>query len=61
MLFPGLFSDGSASDVSACNNQTVPVQTKNYYKSVSENKEIIKLVTVLSTAVNSSKKVTTIQ
>lgn len=52
-----LFSDGSASDVSACNHQAVPVQMKNYYKSVSENKEIIKLVTVLSTCINSSKKV----
>ncbi|KAF4087596.1 hypothetical protein AMELA_G00072460 [Ameiurus melas] len=49
-------ADGSASDVSACNNQAVPVQAKNYYKSVSENKEIIKLVTVLSTSINSCKK-----
>ncbi|XP_058258291.1 dynein axonemal heavy chain 5 isoform X2 [Hemibagrus wyckioides] len=49
-------ADGSASDVSACNNQAIPFQTKNYYKSVSENKEIIKLVTVLSTSINSCKK-----
>ncbi|KAF5899802.1 dynein heavy chain 5, axonemal, partial [Clarias magur] len=49
-------ADGSASDVSACNNHAIPVQTKNYYKSVSENKEIIKLVTALSTSINSSKK-----
>ncbi|XP_060727240.1 dynein axonemal heavy chain 5 [Tachysurus vachellii] len=44
------------ADVSACNNQAVPVQMKNYYKSVSENKEIIKLVTVLSSVINSCRK-----
>ncbi|KAI5624114.1 dynein heavy chain 5, axonemal isoform X1 [Silurus asotus] len=55
MTHPSL-TDGSASDISACNNQAVPFQTKNYFKSVSENKEIIKLVTVLSTSVNSNKK-----
>ncbi|TSL82498.1 Dynein heavy chain 5, axonemal [Bagarius yarrelli] len=49
-------ADGSVSDISACNNQAVPVQTKNYHKSISENKEIIKLVTVLSTSINSIKK-----
>ncbi|XP_060776773.1 dynein axonemal heavy chain 5-like [Neoarius graeffei] len=48
--------DGSASEALAYNNEAVPVQTKNYYKSVSENQEIIKLVTVLRTAINSSKK-----
>lgn len=58
VLFPCLFSDCSASEASACDNQAVPIQMKNYYKSVSENKEIIKLVTVLSTSINSSKKVT---
>ncbi|XP_061445335.1 dynein axonemal heavy chain 5 isoform X5 [Rhineura floridana] len=33
-----------------------PVQNKNYYKSISENKEIIKLMSVLSTAINSTKR-----
>uniref|UniRef100_A0A8D0GPG5 Dynein axonemal heavy chain 5 n=1 Tax=Sphenodon punctatus TaxID=8508 RepID=A0A8D0GPG5_SPHPU len=37
-------------------NLISPVQSKNYYKNVSENKEIIKLVSVLSTAINSTKK-----
>ncbi|KAM6102183.1 dynein axonemal heavy chain 5 isoform 6-T6 [Theristicus caerulescens] len=33
-----------------------PVQSQNYFKSVSENKEIIKLVSLLSTAINSTKR-----
>ena len=33
------------------------VQSKNYYKQVSENKEISKLTSLLSTAINSTKKV----
>ncbi|XP_027519575.1 dynein heavy chain 5, axonemal isoform X9 [Corapipo altera] len=33
-----------------------PVQSQNYFKSVSENKEIIKLVSLLSSAINSSKR-----
>ncbi|XP_014347801.2 dynein axonemal heavy chain 5 [Latimeria chalumnae] len=48
--------DGSVSDISAFGNTVIPMQAKNYYKSVSENKEIIKLVSVLSTAINSTKK-----
>ena len=32
-------------------------QLKNYFKSVSENKEIAKLVSLLSTSINSTKKV----
>uniref|UniRef100_G1N2L4 Dynein axonemal heavy chain 5 n=1 Tax=Meleagris gallopavo TaxID=9103 RepID=G1N2L4_MELGA len=32
------------------------VQSKNYFKSVSNNKEIIKLVSLLTTAINSTKK-----
>ena len=32
-------------------------QLKNYYKSVSENKEIAKLASLLSTSINSNKKV----
>uniref|UniRef100_A0A8C4SPC6 Dynein axonemal heavy chain 5 n=1 Tax=Erpetoichthys calabaricus TaxID=27687 RepID=A0A8C4SPC6_ERPCA len=34
-----------------------PFQAKNYYKVISENKEIVKLVSVLSTSINSTKKV----
>ncbi|CAL8289381.1 unnamed protein product [Merluccius merluccius] len=49
-------ADGSASDISACVVQTLPFQAKNYYKGVSENKEIVKLVSVLSTSINSNKK-----
>uniref|UniRef100_A0A2K5Y215 Dynein axonemal heavy chain 5 n=1 Tax=Mandrillus leucophaeus TaxID=9568 RepID=A0A2K5Y215_MANLE len=37
-------------------NLPISVQTKNYYKNVSENKEIVKLVSVLSTIINSTKK-----
>ncbi|XP_044298752.1 dynein axonemal heavy chain 5 [Varanus komodoensis] len=33
-----------------------PTQSKNYYKTISENKEIIKLMSVLSTAINSTKR-----
>ncbi|XP_062835458.1 dynein axonemal heavy chain 5 isoform X2 [Anolis carolinensis] len=32
------------------------IQTKNYYKIISENKEIIKLMSVLSTAITSTKR-----
>ncbi|KAI5105653.1 dynein heavy chain 5, axonemal isoform X1, partial [Silurus meridionalis] len=52
----GEMTHPTLTDISACNNQAVPFQMKNYFKSVSENKEIIKLVTVLSTSVNSNKK-----
>lgn len=51
------FSDGSTSDMSASVIQAVPFQARNYYKSVSENKEIAKLISVLSTSITSSKKV----
>lgn len=34
-----------------------PIHNKNYYKTVSENKEIIKLMSVLSTTINSAKRV----
>ncbi|NWQ86048.1 DYH5 protein, partial [Burhinus bistriatus] len=33
-----------------------PVQSQDYFRSVSENKEIIKLVSLLSTAINSTKR-----
>uniref|UniRef100_A0A8P0TNT3 Dynein axonemal heavy chain 5 n=1 Tax=Canis lupus familiaris TaxID=9615 RepID=A0A8P0TNT3_CANLF len=37
-------------------NLPIPVQIRNYYKNVSDNKEIVKLVSVLSTIINSTKK-----
>nr|XP_013808177.1 PREDICTED: dynein heavy chain 5, axonemal isoform X2 [Apteryx mantelli mantelli] len=37
-------------------NLSDPEQSKNYFRTVSENKEIIKLVSVLSTVINSTKK-----
>nr|XP_019946997.1 PREDICTED: dynein heavy chain 5, axonemal [Paralichthys olivaceus] len=49
-------ADGSTSDISASVNQAIPFQAKNFYKSVSENKDIVKLVTFLSTSVISAKK-----
>lgn len=51
------FSDGSTSDMPASMIQAIPFQARNYYKSVSENKEIAKLISVLSTSITSSKKV----
>uniref|UniRef100_A0A8C9XLI3 Dynein axonemal heavy chain 5 n=1 Tax=Sander lucioperca TaxID=283035 RepID=A0A8C9XLI3_SANLU len=38
------FAEGSTSDISASVIQAIPFQARNYYKSVSENKEILKLV-----------------
>ena len=38
-------------------NYTITMATKNYYKNVSENKEVAKLVGLLSTSINSTKKV----
>ncbi|XP_063344566.1 dynein axonemal heavy chain 5 isoform X2 [Pelmatolapia mariae] len=49
-------ADGSTSDMSASVIQAIPFQARNYYKSVSENKEIAKLISVLSTSITSSKK-----
>ncbi|KAG8442619.1 hypothetical protein GDO86_011415 [Hymenochirus boettgeri] len=43
------------SDASSINTAT-PIHRKNYFKSVSENKEIVKLCSVLSTSINSTKK-----
>ncbi|MBN3290180.1 DYH5 protein, partial [Polypterus senegalus] len=48
--------DGSMSDVSTSATLMAPFQAKNYYKVISENKEIVKLVSVLSTSINSTKK-----
>lgn len=36
---------------------TIQQQPKNYFKAVSENKEVTKLVSLLSTSINSTKKV----
>lgn len=55
------FTDGSISDTTASVIQVIPFQPRNYYKSVSENKEIVKLVSVLSAAITSTKKVHDIQ
>lgn len=52
-----LRADGSVSDISAHVIQALPFQARNYYKSVAENKEIVKLVSVLSTSISSTKKV----
>uniref|UniRef100_A0A6Q2Y0T3 AAA+ ATPase domain-containing protein n=1 Tax=Esox lucius TaxID=8010 RepID=A0A6Q2Y0T3_ESOLU len=49
-------ADGSASDISDSVTQAIPFQARNHYKTVSENKEIVKLVSVLSTSINSTKK-----
>ncbi|MBN3299949.1 DYH5 protein, partial [Amia calva] len=49
-------ADCSTSDISASMNHAIPFQARNYYKSVSENKEIVKLMSVLSTSINSTKK-----
>lgn len=51
------FSDGTSSEISASVIQAIPFQARNYYKSVSENKEIVKLVSVLSSSITSTKKV----
>lgn len=55
------FSDGSTSEISASVIQAIPFQARNYHKSVSENKEIVKLVSVLSTSISSTKKVHAIE
>uniref|UniRef100_A0A3Q3BB94 Dynein, axonemal, heavy chain 5 n=1 Tax=Kryptolebias marmoratus TaxID=37003 RepID=A0A3Q3BB94_KRYMA len=48
-------SKGSISDTASV-IQSIPFQARNYYKSVSENKEIVKLVSVLSSSITSTKK-----
>lgn len=54
-------SEGSRSDMTTRQGRdpekSFIVQSKNYYKQVSENKEISKLTSLLSTAINSTKKV----
>ncbi|XP_077383165.1 dynein axonemal heavy chain 5 isoform X2 [Festucalex cinctus] len=49
-------ADGSVSDISAYASQAIPIQARNYYKSVSENKEIVKLLSVLGAAIISNRK-----
>ncbi|XP_060906983.1 dynein axonemal heavy chain 5 [Labrus mixtus] len=49
-------ADGSTSDISASVFHAIQFQARNYYKSVSDNKEIAKLVSVLSTSISSIKK-----
>ncbi|XP_028835842.1 dynein heavy chain 5, axonemal isoform X2 [Denticeps clupeoides] len=49
-------TDCSASDISASVTQAIPIKARNYYKSISENKEIVKLMSVLSTSIISTKK-----
>ncbi|KAM9783262.1 dynein axonemal heavy chain 5-like [Neosynchiropus ocellatus] len=49
-------SVADGSDVSAQALPSIPCQSRNYLKSVSENKETVKLVNVLSTSISSSKK-----
>ncbi|XP_034031153.1 dynein heavy chain 5, axonemal [Thalassophryne amazonica] len=49
-------ADGTISDISASVAQSTPFQATNYYKTVSENKEIIMLVSLLSTSISSTKK-----
>ncbi|XP_029359358.1 dynein heavy chain 5, axonemal isoform X2 [Echeneis naucrates] len=50
--------DGATThrSLAASFTQAMPFQARNYYKSVSENKEIVKLVSVLSTSISSTKK-----
>ncbi|CAG12830.1 unnamed protein product [Tetraodon nigroviridis] len=50
------FSEDSISEKTSI-TQVIPFQARNYYKSVSENKEITKLLSVLSSSISSSKKV----
>ncbi|XP_029694908.1 dynein heavy chain 5, axonemal [Takifugu rubripes] len=48
-------NEDSISDKTSV-TQVIPFQARNYYKSVSENKEITKLLSVLSSSISSSKK-----
>ncbi|XP_061631916.1 dynein axonemal heavy chain 5 [Phyllopteryx taeniolatus] len=49
-------ADGSASDISPNASQAIPLRATNNYKSVSENKEIVKLLSVLGTSIVSNRK-----
>lgn len=55
LVFASAFID-SLSDAASLSSSD-PVQSQNYFKNVSENKEIIKLVSLLSSAINSTKRV----
>nr|XP_033785734.1 dynein heavy chain 5, axonemal isoform X1 [Geotrypetes seraphini] len=53
---PGIKSfHGSVSDIASISLAPF-LQSRNYFKNISENKEIAKLISVLSTAINSTKK-----
>lgn len=56
LLISSKLSEDSISDKTSV-TQVIPFQARNYYKSVSENKEITKLLSVLSSSISSSKKV----
>uniref|UniRef100_A0A8C3PTP1 Dynein axonemal heavy chain 5 n=1 Tax=Calidris pygmaea TaxID=425635 RepID=A0A8C3PTP1_9CHAR len=53
-VFDSAFID-NMSDAESLSSSD-PMQSQNYFKSVSENKDIIKLVSLLSTAINSTKR-----
>lgn len=48
---------GKKDDENPVQTYTIHKQPKNYYKAVSDNKEVSKLQSQLSTAINSTKKV----
>ena len=48
---------GKEGGEASVQSYTITQQAKNYFKSVSENKEIAKLASLLSTSINSNKKV----
>ena len=48
---------GKDGEEPSMQSYTITQQAKNYFKSVSENKEIAKLASLLSTSINSNKKV----
>ncbi|KAM4704637.1 dynein axonemal heavy chain 5 [Rhinophrynus dorsalis] len=52
---PGKNALENMSEVTSI-NVAATIHSKNYFKSVSENKEIVKLCSVLSTSINSTKK-----
>jgi len=54
-VFDSAFGDRASDTASLSLSESV--QSKNYFKSVSNHKEIIKLVSLLTTAINSTKKV----
>ncbi|XP_024917266.1 dynein heavy chain 5, axonemal [Cynoglossus semilaevis] len=49
-------AEGSVSDMSGSVTQEIPFQSRNHFKTISENKEIVKLMSVLSVSISSTKK-----